>query len=330
MDRRLLRAACRLQTAYAAIRSDLKELDLPEHAWEEVCAVFRAWKKASDRNWSVAATRQRETLSRELEHLGSQVRSRLAACNTEQRREVPTLRLLYEELVATAAEFEGVELTEAELSITTDSVSLDEIELGRFQIRLHLDRLGNDMPYSVTALEPNPATSCSETTHPHVNAGRLCPGEGRSAINAALIEGRLFDFFTIVDRILHTYASGSAYVELDRWYGVSCHDCDSTIDEEDACTCTHCEERVCGDCLVCCGGCGDGYCSGCIERCGRCEEYACSGCLIRCDRCRHQVCGTCREDDLCETCREELEEEDAEEPNESSDEMPIAATEPSI
>jgi hypothetical protein len=331
MDRRLLRAACRLRTAYGGIRSDPYELDLPEQAWEEVDAVFRSWKKACDRNWKAAAMQQRETLMRELEHLGSQLRNRLVTFQTAARRETPPLRVLYEELAAVAAEFEEVELAEAELSITTDSVTLADVPLGPFQIRLHLDRLGNDMPYSITALEPNPAASCSETTHPHVSGERLCPGEGRSAINAALADGRLFDFFTIVDRILHTYAVGSAYVELDRWYGVSCHDCDSTMNEEDACACTHCEERVCGDCLVSCGGCGDGYCSGCIERCSRCEEYSCSGCLIRCDRCRRHVCEACREDELCETCREELEEEqDAEESDDSSVEQPAASTKPTV
>ena len=331
MDRRLLRAACRLQTAYAAIRSDRDELDLPEHAWDEVCVVFRCWKKACEGNWTAAAKRQRETLARELEHLGNQVRSRLVACHVDERRTIPLLRVLYDELTAAAAEFEDWQLNAGELSVTTEPIRLDDVELGPFQIRLHLDRLGGDMPYSVTALEPNPAASCSDTTHPHVSGERLCPGEGRSAINAALADGRLFDFFTIVDRILHTYAVGSAYVELDRWYGVSCHDCDSTMNEEDACACTNCEERVCGDCLVSCGGCGDGYCSGCIERCSRCEEYSCSGCLVRCSRCRHHVCEACREDELCETCREELEEEqDAEESDDSSVEQPAASTKPTV
>lgn len=331
MDCRLLRAACRVHTAYAAIRSDRQEFDLPTNAWEEVVAVFRCWREACYRNWTAAAMRQRETLARELEHLGNQVRSRLAACHDVERRAVPTLRLLFEELTTAAAEFENWQLSASEISVTTEPIRLDEIELGPFQIRLHLDRLGNDMPYSVTALEPNPAASCSDTTHPHVSGERLCPGEGRAAINAALADGRLFDFFTIVDRILHTYAVGSAYVELDRWYGVSCHDCDSTINEEDSCTCTHCDEKVCGDCLISCGGCGDGYCSGCIERCARCEEYSCSGCLVRCDRCRRHVCESCREDELCETCREELEEaKDETESEEEASEIVNASTEPTV
>lgn len=326
-----MRAACRAQTAYAAVQPDRGRVDLPHFAWEEVQAAYRAWTVAGDRNWNATAVRYRETLARELEHLISQIRGRLATLCQERPPSTPQLRLLYEELTAAAAEFEDWQLSAAELSVTTEPITLDEIELGPFQIRLHLDRLGNDMPYSVTALEPNPAASCSETTHPHVNAERLCPGEGRAAINAALAEGRFCDFFTIVDRILHTYAVGSAYVELDQWHGIHCNDCDSTVDEEDACTCANCEERLCGDCLVNCGGCGDGYCSGCIDRCYRCEEYSCSGCLTTCIRCRHAICGACCEEELCETCREELEDESDEmESENASSETVDGSTEPTV
>jgi len=322
LNRRLLRAACRLQTAYAASQPDRSRIDLPHHAWEEVQAVYRAWSTAGDRDWKATSLRQRESLARELEHLVSQLRSRLATLRSERPAAMPQLRLLYEELVAADGEFDGVELEEEQISVTTDPIALDDIELGRFKIRLHLKRLGTERAFTIQALDPNPAASCSETTHPHVSGERLCPGEGRGAITAALADGRLFDFFTIVDRILHTYASGSAFVELDRWYGVSCHDCDSTIEADDACTCTHCDERVCGDCLCCCNGCGDGYCSGCIDRCYRCEEPTCGGCLAPCQHCRRNVCESCRDDGLCETCREELEEE----ANEDESEAPPVET----
>ena len=330
-NRRLLRAACRLHSAYAAVQPDRIRLDLPHPAWEELQAVYRAWSIACDRGWSATAARQRETLARELEHLGSQLRSRLATLSNERPPQVPQLRLLYEELVAADSEFDGVEWEAGEISAPTEPITLDDIQLGRFKIRLQLKRLGAEMPYSIQALAPNPAASCSETTHPHVSGERLCPGEGRGSIAGALAEGRLLDFFTIVDRVLHTYAAGSAYVELDRWYGIACHDCDSSINEEDACSCSSCDEKVCGDCLISCGGCSDGYCSGCIERCGRCEEYSCSGCLARCAGCRHHVCEACREDDLCETCREQMEEEqDEAESDDASLETPVTSTEPAV
>ena len=325
LNRRLIRAACRLQSAYAAAAPDRSRVDLPHTAWDDVQAAYRAWSIACDRDWRAIAELKREALVREFEHLGSQLRSRVAMLVNERPPQIPQLRLLYEELVAADGEFDGVQFEEGELSVMTEPISLDDIELGRFQIRLHLKRLGNDAPYSVTALDPNPAASCSETTHPHVSGGRLCPGEGRSAIAAALVEGRVFDFFTIVDRILHTYAVGSAYVELDQWDGVSCHDCDSSIEEEDACTCNRCEERICGDCLCCCNGCGDGFCSGCLDRCYRCEEATCNHCLVRCEDCRHCVCPSCREDDLCETCREQREEQADEDESATTETEPLTS-----
>lgn len=331
LNRRLIRAACRLQTAYATAPPNHGRIDLPHPVWNEVETIYRAWTIADDRGWRAAADRQRQALGRELEHLGSQLRSRLAQLIQERSPRIPQLRLLYEELMAADGEFDGVELEAGEISVTTEPITLDEIELGRFKIRLHLPRVGTDTPYSIQALDPNPAASCTETPHPHVSGTRLCAGEGRGAIKGALAEGRLFDFFTIVDRILHTYAVGSAYVELDRWHGVACHDCDASIDEEDACTCHRCEERICGDCLCCCGGCGDGYCSGCLDRCFRCEEPACASCLVRCEDCRREVCPSCREDDLCESCREQREEEEHEEETTNEEAEPLAPpSEPTI
>ena len=56
------------------------------------------------------------------------------------------------------------------------------------------------------ALDPSPAASNSETTHPHVQTNQLCEGDGRSAIRHAMREGRLLDFFVLVRQILQTYA----------------------------------------------------------------------------------------------------------------------------
>lgn len=331
IDRRLMRIACRVHSAYAAIPTDRRDTDLPQQAWNDVQAAHSGWAAARNRGWNRAAAQQRQTLVRELEDLNRDIRNRLSAIASEQPQVTPSLRLLFEELVAADGEFEGVLLSEKELSVTTEPIVLDDVELGRFKIRLHLDRLGVETPYRVRALEPHPAASCAETTHPHVSGEQLCAGEGRRALAAALAEGRLFDFFTIVDRILHTYAEGSAYVELAQWYGIRCHDCDATVHEEDVCTCARCEDRVCDDCLVHCGGCSDGYCSTCIDRCARCEEYACSNCLTTCAHCRRSVCGACLEEELCETCREELEEEpDEEESVAAPIETIDAAPEPTI
>ncbi len=325
-DRRLVRIGVRLEAAYNAAQSNSRNYLLPSNSWSDADNALRRWNAATSRQWSLAAERERVALVAELESIERQVRHLAYDLKSERRPAVPSLRLLLEELQATAAEFGDLVWEEGEIGVTTDPVTLDDIELGRFQIRLQLDRVGTDAPYRVRALEPNPAASCSDTTHPHVNGERLCAGEGRGAIAAALAEGRLFDFFMIVNRILHTYALGSAYTELENWHGVSCQDCDSSIDADDACACTHCDQRVCGDCLCCCNGCGDGYCSGCIDRCYRCEEPTCSECLAACRHCRRNVCESCRDDGVCETCREELEEKADEDELEAA---PVEAQNPS-
>jgi hypothetical protein len=323
-NRRLSRIAVRLQNAFQNAETGSRLFVLPSSTWSDAETSLRRWKTARDRNWLRAAERERVAFTSELESLERQLRHLTADLKNERAAIVPSLRLLVEELAATEAEFGELVWEEGEVGVTTESIVLDDIELGPFQIRLQLDRIGTDAPYRIRALEPNPAASCIDTTHPHVSGERLCSGEGRGAIAAALAEGRLFDFFTIVDRILHTYAVGSAYVELDQWHGVSCHDCDSSIDESDACTCNRCEERICGDCLCCCNGCGDGYCSGCLDRCQRCEEPTCVGCLVRCEDCRQYVCPSCREDELCETCRKQREEQEDEEESPAEESAPLS------
>lgn len=282
-------------------------------SWYDAQSSLRRLTLARSRGWSAAAEDQREKVVDALEYLRQQIDNLVSVCRIEQKPQLPSLHLLYDELTAAEGEFDSLKVEGSTISVTTEPITLEDIELGPFEIQLHLDRLDQDPPYTVTAMEPNPAASCSETTHPHVHCNRLCPGEGRAAISAALKDGRLFDFFVLVDRILHTYGEDSAYVALDRWFGVPCHDCDCTLNEDESCTCYHCEENVCCDCVVRCAGCGDGYCSGCIDRCQRCEEHSCSNCLQPCKSCRRRICAACREDDLCETCREELEDQDVEE-----------------
>lgn len=329
-NRCLWRVARRLEAAYRAARNQTRGYFLPETSWNDARCLLERLAVAEARGWQAAARYEREAAADELDGLSQRLRELAHSLRNERPRAVPALRTLYEELLAVAEQFDDLQIEDGLLGVTTGPIVLEDVALGRFAIRLEVDRIGGDAPYHVVALEPNPAASSSETTHPHVHAEKLCPGEGRQPIIAALAEGRLFDFFLLVNQILKNYAPGSAYVDLDRWYGVPCHDCDCQINEEDGCTCGDCEATVCGDCLQSCGGCGDGYCSGCIQRCERCEEHACGGCLKPCVRCRRDVCEACREDGLCETCREELEEEHNEETDETPVEPSGAAAEPAV
>ena len=119
-----------------------------------------------------------------------------------------------------------IDLKAHELAVTTETIELEGVVLGEFQIRLTWTEIGHgSQPYRVVALDPHPAARRDDVTHPHVQDERLCEGEGRSAIAAALAEGRLYEFFLLVDQLLHNYGRGSGFVEMDDWEGVPCSDC---------------------------------------------------------------------------------------------------------
>jgi len=115
-------------------------------------------------------------------------------------------------------------------------VTLDGVYLGLFKIQLELDKLCKlyrDSPYCIIALDPHPAATSDEVTHPHVSNERLCEGDGSAAIKATLEEGRLYDFFTLVKNILNTYSPDSPYVALMDWDGEPCYDCGYVMSRED-------------------------------------------------------------------------------------------------
>jgi len=225
---------------------------------------------------------------------------------------IATPRDLYRDLLALQNEFDEVDICprQRKVSAVTETIILEEIDLGRFAIELNWEELGQYQAYSVVALDPNPAASSSDTTHPHVQNGSLCEGEGRVPIRQALRHGRLLDFFIMVRQILRTYNSSSAYVSLDEWQGIDCHDCGRLVVGDERDTCEACEVDLCGDCSTGCRSCDRRCCSECIDSCSDCEEYFCSQCLSRCAECRQQFCEECLTDEKCNACREAEEAED--------------------
>ncbi len=114
------------------------------------------------------------------------------------------------------------------ISVITDPIVLDEMFFGAFEIRLfinEINKLHSESPYNIIALEPNPAGSDENVTHPHVSQEKLCEGDGCIPIRKAIQQGRLCDFFTIIIQILQTYNPDSPYVALSDWEGMSCYDC---------------------------------------------------------------------------------------------------------
>ncbi len=231
------------------------------------------------------------------------------------QKETPKLPVLVDELDALEGEFGDIEFDASKntISVVTEPITLEDIYLGPFKIQLELNKLDHlyyNSPYHVIALEPNPPATDDAVTHPHVSSEKLCEGDGSAAIRAALEEGRMCDFFTIVRSILNTYSPDSPYVSLDNWDGAACHDCGCTMSSEDSYFCDHCEHDYCSDCSTYCRHCEETVCLGCSGQCSYCEEMLCRDCVSGCEKCGELFCPSCLKDDLCPNCREEQENED--------------------
>lgn len=235
----------------------------------------------------------------------------------------PTLSQIIEELRQLEDEFGSVDYDKGEdsISVVTDPVTLEDIPLGPFKIQLELGKL-NDLyrnrPYRVIALNPNPASSDDNVTHPHVTGQKLCEGDGAAALTASLEQGRIADFFSMVRSILNTYNPDSPYVSLADWDGEPCYDCGYTMTSEDSYFCSFCEHTYCDQCSSYCRICEETACLGCSGQCPHCEDLVCPNCITRCSNCEGLCCESCLKDDLCPECREEMENENEEQPTETT------------
>ena len=227
--------------------------------------------------------------------------------------EIPTLSFIFDELKHLEQEFDQTEFNKAEntISIVTDSITLEDIDLGPFKIQLKLTKpsdLYKDSSYLCIALEPNPAATNDEVTHPHVSNERLCEGDGSAAIRSALEQARLIDFFSIVKSILNTYSPDSPYVSLEDWSGIGCYDCGGMIDSDSAYYCNSCDRDYCESCSSYCHSCDETRCLGCGSNCPSCDEFICHNCIKTCAECGETFCKMCMKDDVCENCKEEQKE----------------------
>ena len=304
---------------------------LPTGIWQRVTTTYRQINQALVCDWDEAARRKTAELCDWLSDLQSAARN--LATDLGPRlvpKRVSAPAEIYRDLVALQQEPLAVEVDyeAAQVCVRTEPIELDSVALGRFEIRLDWREVRDPYEsYRVVALDPNPAACDDAVTHPHVRDERLCEGEGRTGIRRALAEGRLFDFFTIVDRLLHTYARGQAYVELDRWSGMRCSDCSSIVDDGDCSSCDRCEEMICCDCTNSCPHCQQICCASCLDRCPHCEELTCPGCLEHCSQCQVCVCPDCLTDQLCRECNE-TQSPSENEPDRLSEPLAAAADAP--
>ena len=267
--------------------------------------------KSLEHNWLNAAKATSDRTGRLLNDISYSIQ-RTKQFTDQRAQDIPTLACIYEELGQLEQEFDGVEFNihEYYISVNTTPITLEDIYLGPFQIKLDLEKLNSlhkDSPYYIIALDPNPAATSSEVTHPHVSDEKLCEGDGYTSIRAALQQGRLTDFFTMVKGILTTYNPDSPYVSLDDWQGVACYDCGYTMDSESCYYCYRCERDYCSECSTYCHSCDEMVCLGCISKCEICEEPFCWGCIKECSQCGERCCDSCMEDGICTNCKQEKE-----------------------
>ena len=239
----------------------------------------------------------------------------------------PNTRDLLQELIATEHDLAPIELDRVDqrISVTTESILLEGVSLGPFRIDLLLHRIPGREPsdwFCIEALEPNPAASNEDVTHPHVDSGRLCAGEAWQPINNALIDGRISEFFAVIHSVLQTYNPYSPYVKLEDWDGTLCSDCGYVMSEGDRYWCEQCERDFCDECISSCASCSTSLCYSCLGKCEFCDEPVCDDCLTKCTECGDSCCSSCLDEGLCPACQQQLEV-----PNDNTNEnQPLEAT----
>lgn len=219
------------------------------------------------------------------------------------------------------------------LSVKIKDITLkdddEEVFLGSFWIHVNLSHPLDSLEIkSIDCI----ASENGDYFHPHVSGSELCIGEGNLTSKEALCQGRLEDYFRIVEAVLRTYNSNSPHEKLEQWYNPD-HDgeffCDSCAEwrsDDSGCYCVGCEniyceycdnggggcakcdEWYCGECLVMCHDCKDAICHHCSTACLGCEHTHCSSCLNECRVCVDQHCSLCLDschhcgDPVCESC----------------------------
>jgi len=312
-DKYLIRIANRIQDTLTKLRNNryteiLCRLEKLFEKIEELHTESRLMKESIIRGWNSSTEQCCTSLSRvlnEITHSTSQV-SQIVDL---PQKDAPKLFELVNELAQLMQEFEDVDinLSEGTISVATEPITLEEVYLGPFKIKLNLgmlSKLYSSSAYHVIAIDPHPAATAEEVTHPHVSNEHLCEGDGSAAIRIALEDGRLCDFFTLVKSILNTYSPDSPYVSLSEWEGLACYNCGYLCDSDNCYFCSFCERDYCEECSTCCRECDETVCSGCATRCSICDESICPNCVRTCSECGSYCCKSCMEEDICKDCEE--------------------------
>jgi len=285
---------------------------------------------AVEKNWFRSAEKIRTRVSRSLNDFSYYLQRFKEFINIDEPK-LPKLSEIFAELLQLDQDLGEYQfdLKYKTISVITEPITLEEINLGSFEIKLYIERISTlyeHAPYKVIALEPNPAGSDSNVTHPHVSSETLCEGDGHVSIRRALEDGRFCDFFTMIVSILQTYNPDSPYISLSDWEGRSCYDCGYTVSGDESYYCEYCDNEFCDQCSTYCQKCDTTMCLGCASQCPLCEEPVCKNCSAKCKECEEIYCKDClTEEGLCPDCEEQRKEQENEEQEDKSKKSEAAA-----
>jgi hypothetical protein len=296
--RQALRAAVKIHERLI-VPSWTKCLDrLPRGEWENLRTTLWRLNQVESRGWRTAAMQ----LLQDVDYHSRLLSNQLEMFRAQLPRPVRTSAMsapgqIAADLAALADEFEDaqIDLKERTITVRTEPIELEDLWLGSFDIRLWWERIGVRRTYEVIAKDPQRPTKDESVTHPHVRDNLLCEGDGALPIKAALVSGRVFDFFVLVRQTLGTYNGSSPYVAIEEWNGFRCPDCGCRLDADDASSCERCDDRVCSECSTWCRSCDQSFCSSCTGQCAECEDTFCDVCLTKDARTRRLLCKTCLE-----------------------------------
>jgi len=328
----IIRIAGRIRDALSTLQKQkyfetYSQLNQYNDKLEEITKESTLIGKALSKQWFASAEICTSRIDRLLADVTYFVQ-RIKQFTANESTKVPALRELSEELNQLQDEFAKVEFSDKEdtISVITEPIEIEGVYLGPFEIKLHLDKLSElykDLPYYVIALDPNPAATSEDVTHPHVSNEKLCEGDGHTTIRVALEQGRLTDFFAMVKSILNTYNPDSPYVSIHEWEGTACYDCGCVVSGEDCYYCCRCERDFCSECSTYCQDCDETICLGCAGKCEVCDEPICSSCIQECAECGKYICQRCIcEEDLCPDCEQLIKDNENEEQNKENNQKP--------
>jgi hypothetical protein len=171
--RKAIRAAVLIRELLVETTAEGPRLDGTDSAWQECRRIAGQIATAGERGWHFAARRLREQLAyavssacRYVEELGRQ----LDPVGRPPR--VPSEREIYEDILALEQEFDEVDiaLKPKTLSVTTDSIVLEGVDLGRFEIVLGYpqeklrERRARHVIFAPCSVEPRVAPLISGAT----------------------------------------------------------------------------------------------------------------------------------------------------------------------